>query len=486
MRKLLVHTCCAPCFSYIEKDLRGNGIINNDGILEKVDYTALWYNSNIHPKVEYERRKDTFINFCENIVKCNYDVIDEYDLNSYVKYVVENVDENKEFNVRCEYCYYMRLNKAFEYAKNNGYDIVTTTLTISPYQNHELIKKVMQKLSDKYGIEYIYTDYRDHFREGQKMAREYGLYMQKYCGCVFSFDSRKVGILMKKYSKTGIKNRRFLKVIIAIFILLIIICGSFLIYINIKNNIQYGSVDDSSSFVSDDIAKNSTPLIIDNAIVGAVYDKTWVSSERYYLNSKNKSNVDIDVYNKKGKAGDFSLTSLTKDNVTVYATTTNTNFSDEYLAVATTSDNLMKSPATKITNVTETDVNSVKNALGLYRLLNSSIKVNEVYDIALVPGEGYGRVIFATNQSSKSNGFYSAVVYVDLTGKAKLVKYSYINNSKKASDWPIYSFKFLADLNNDGTNELIIQETKEFEVRYDVLELKKDRFNEILSVSMKI
>lgn len=190
MRKLLMHACCAPCFAYIEKDLRENGLLKTNGEYEKVDYTACFYNPNIHPKVEYERRKKTFEDFCIS-QKCDFVVLDEYDLNGYVKYVVENVGEGKKYNTRCEYCYYMRLKKVFEYAKENGYNIVSTTLTISPYQQHEIIKKVGKKLEEEYGIEFVYVDYKDHFREGQKMAREYGLYMQKYCGCVFSFDSGK-------------------------------------------------------------------------------------------------------------------------------------------------------------------------------------------------------------------------------------------------------------------------------------------------------
>ena len=135
-----------------------------------------------------ERRKNAFIEFCK-LKDVKNVVIDEYSLNEYVKYVVENVGEGKKYSVRCEYCYYMRLKKVFEYAKENNFDVVSTTLTISPYQNHDLIKKVGKMLEEEYGIDFVYVDYRDHFREGQKMAREIGIYMQKYCGCVFSFDS---------------------------------------------------------------------------------------------------------------------------------------------------------------------------------------------------------------------------------------------------------------------------------------------------------
>ncbi|MEG2348567.1 MAG: epoxyqueuosine reductase QueH [Clostridia bacterium] len=190
MRKLLIHTCCAPCFTFIQDDIEKNGIINNELIREKVDMSACFYNPNIHPKVEYERRKETFISFCE-LKNVKNIVFDEYNLNDYVKYIVENVGEGKKYLVRCEYCYYMRLKKVFEYAKENNFDLVTTTLTISPYQNHKLIKSALEKLSKEFNVEYIYSDYRENFRKGQKMARELGLYMQKYCGCVFSIDDGK-------------------------------------------------------------------------------------------------------------------------------------------------------------------------------------------------------------------------------------------------------------------------------------------------------
>lgn len=190
MRKLLIHTCCAPCFSYIENELKEKGLKIADDQFEKVDFTAFWYNPNIHPKVEYERRKNTFIKFCEDH-DCKNVIVDEYSLDGYVKYVVENVGENKKYDKRCRYCYYLRLEEAFKYAKNNGFDVVTTTLTISPYQNHEFIKEVGCELAKKYEIEFKYVDYRNNYREGQKMARENELYMQKYCGCIFSIDNGK-------------------------------------------------------------------------------------------------------------------------------------------------------------------------------------------------------------------------------------------------------------------------------------------------------
>ena len=119
MRKLLMHCCCAPCFVYIENDIKINGIKNNDNVLEKVDLTAIWYNPNIHPKVEYERRKNAFIEFC-NLKNCKNVILDEYNMNRHIENVVLNVGEGKKFISRCEYCYYMRLKEVFKYASENN------------------------------------------------------------------------------------------------------------------------------------------------------------------------------------------------------------------------------------------------------------------------------------------------------------------------------------------------------------------------------
>ncbi len=191
MKKVLMHVCCAPCFIVIQEDIEKNGmLIANER--EQVELTAFWYNPNIHPKVEYGRRLESFKKFCKDRNVKNV-ICDEYDMNGFIKDVVEQTGENKRYHVRCIYCYYRRLEKAFEYAKENGYDIVSTTLTRSPFQNHDLINEVCNNLSKKYGVEYVYSDYRHTYYEGQKKARECELYMQKYCGCVFSFDSGKWG-----------------------------------------------------------------------------------------------------------------------------------------------------------------------------------------------------------------------------------------------------------------------------------------------------
>ena len=92
---------------------------------------------------------------------------------------------------RCQdYCYKIRLEQTAKYAKENGYDAFSTTLLISPYQKHEELKELGQQIAKKYGLQFLYKDFRIGFREGQAKARELGMYMQKYCGCIFSEEDR--------------------------------------------------------------------------------------------------------------------------------------------------------------------------------------------------------------------------------------------------------------------------------------------------------
>lgn len=171
--KLLLHICCAPCSIMCIKKLRE----------EDIDVTGFWYNTNIHPYMEYKARRDTLKKYSEMI---NLNVIykDEYGLREFTKNTINILDN------RCRYCYYSRLDEVARYAKENGYDAFCTSLLISPYQKHDLIKEVGKSLEKKYGIKFYYYDFRPYFKEGREEAKRLGLYMQKYCGCVFSEEMR--------------------------------------------------------------------------------------------------------------------------------------------------------------------------------------------------------------------------------------------------------------------------------------------------------
>ena len=172
--KLLMHTCCAPCSVYCIDTLRKEGI----------EPTLLWYNPNIHPYTEYVLRRDCLKEYSKKI-GVNAIFEDEYGLEPFCKEVINDV------KTRCiNYCYPIRLRHTFEYAKEHGYDTVTTTLLYSIYQKHDYIKHLMEKYSEEYGIKFLYKDFRVGYWEGHQKAHELGLYMQKYCGCIFSEEMR--------------------------------------------------------------------------------------------------------------------------------------------------------------------------------------------------------------------------------------------------------------------------------------------------------
>lgn len=168
--KLLMHTCCAPCSVYCIDSLRK----------ENIEPTVYWYNPNIHPYMEYKARRDTLKEYTKSI---NVEAIfeEEYGLDEFCKNVIGNLKN------RCQnYCYKVRLEQTAKFAKEHGFDAISTTLLVSPYQKHEILKEQGEEIAKKYGLNFLYRDFRVGFREGQNKARELGLYMQKYCGCVFS------------------------------------------------------------------------------------------------------------------------------------------------------------------------------------------------------------------------------------------------------------------------------------------------------------
>ena len=171
--KLLLHICCAPCSVACIKQLRSQGI-------EPVGY---WYNPNIHPYTEYKARKNTLIEYARSI-GLELVVEDEYGLRPFVQAVAENIAG------RCAYCYESRFERTAKYAAEHGFDGFATTLTVSPYQNHPLMFQIGQEAAARHGVEFYPYDFSPHFREGQAEARELGLYMQKYCGCIFSEEER--------------------------------------------------------------------------------------------------------------------------------------------------------------------------------------------------------------------------------------------------------------------------------------------------------
>ena len=175
--KVLLHTCCAPCAVSCVETLR----------TESLQPIIFMSNPNIHPFTEHKLRRDTLIRFCneENLPYIDNDT--DYGLEAFLErtYPIRN-----ERDKRCAECYIMRLTSAADAAKANGFDAFTTTLLISPYQNHGLLREIGEKLAADYNLTFLYRDFRPYFKKGQETARARGFYMQKYCGCIFSESER--------------------------------------------------------------------------------------------------------------------------------------------------------------------------------------------------------------------------------------------------------------------------------------------------------
>ena len=171
--KTLLHICCAPCANQPIEVLRTDGI----------EVTGFWYNPKIHPFTEYRARRNTLREYAPTI-ELPLIERDDYGLRPFVRAVAEDIAH------RCVKCYEMRLLQTAKTAKEQGFDAFTSSLFISPYQNHTLMMEVAQRAAEEFGVTFLYEDFRPLFHAGQDFAREHGFYMQKYCGCVFSEEER--------------------------------------------------------------------------------------------------------------------------------------------------------------------------------------------------------------------------------------------------------------------------------------------------------
>ena len=168
--KLLLHCCCAPCSSAVIEKLKNY-----------FDITYFYYNPNIFPEDEYLLRRDEFIKLGVKVVELKYNHNEFLD-------VVAGYENEKEGGARCRICIAERLDKTFEYAVNNNYDIVTTTLSISPHKDAEFINKLGENLEEKYGVKYLHADFKKEngYLNSINICKEKGIYRQDYCGCEFS------------------------------------------------------------------------------------------------------------------------------------------------------------------------------------------------------------------------------------------------------------------------------------------------------------
>jgi predicted adenine nucleotide alpha hydrolase (AANH) superfamily ATPase len=169
--KLLLHLCCGPCFVYPADFLKSQNIY----------FEGLFYNPNIHPIDEFNRRKENAIKASiEKDIKLHIE--NDFDQDRWENFLGDTLE-------RCQMCYDVRLFQTAKHAYNNGFDAFTTSLLVSPYQNHHLIKKLGESYASLFNIEFFYKDFREGFRQGQTQAKDMCLYRQKYCGCIKSIKS---------------------------------------------------------------------------------------------------------------------------------------------------------------------------------------------------------------------------------------------------------------------------------------------------------
>ena len=153
----------------------------------------IYYNPNIEPKAEYEKRKQEEIRFIKEYHSKNkLDLIDcDYDNNLYHD-AIKGLEHLGERSPRCHKCYYLRLDKTAEKAKELNYDYFGTTLTVSPYKDSKILNEIGSSLSAKYGIKYLYSDFKKQngYLHSIQLAKQYNLYRQDYCGCIYSKEER--------------------------------------------------------------------------------------------------------------------------------------------------------------------------------------------------------------------------------------------------------------------------------------------------------
>lgn len=175
---LLLHSCCGPCSSYVIEYLT-----------KYFNITILYYNPNISPQEEYEKRKEEQIKLINIIPKTNkVNIIDcDYDNDKYEK-IIKGLEKEPERGKRCTKCFNLRLEKTAEIASKNNYDYFGTTLTVSPYKNAKLLNEIGAELEKKYKIKYLYSDFKkkNGYKRSIELSNKYKLYRQNYCGCIYS------------------------------------------------------------------------------------------------------------------------------------------------------------------------------------------------------------------------------------------------------------------------------------------------------------
>ena len=170
--KLMLHSCCGPCSSYV------------------LEYLSRYYNPNIFPPDEYQKRLKNQLDLIEKsgwakFMPCEYNH-DEF------LFAARGLEGEKEGGERCTECFRLRLQKTAELAKKGGYDYFATTLSVSPHKNAQLLGILGEKIGEEYGIKHLPSDFkkREGYKRSIELAKKFDLYRQDYCGCEFSIREK--------------------------------------------------------------------------------------------------------------------------------------------------------------------------------------------------------------------------------------------------------------------------------------------------------
>ena len=178
MPSILLHSCCVPCSAHVINEL-----------IKKYDVTLFYFNPNIFPEGEYQKRLQELRKYLQKI---KLDLIQgKYDHQAWLE-KIKGYENEPERGRRCEICYRVRLEKTALEAKKLGFDIFCSTLSISPHKDAQMINKIGQELSKEYNVPYLASDWKKQngFKKSCDISREEGFYRQSYCGCEFSIRER--------------------------------------------------------------------------------------------------------------------------------------------------------------------------------------------------------------------------------------------------------------------------------------------------------
>ena len=179
--KLLLHSCCGPCSSYVITYLK-----------DYFDINVFYYNPNSEPQNEYEKRRNEQIRLINMMNIPSLSILDnEYENEEYRK-LINGYEDEPEGGSRCHICYELRLRKTCEVAKKLGFNYFGTTLTVSPYKNANVLNEIGVSLGKEYKIKWLYSDFKkkDGYKKSIELSKKYELYRQEYCGCLFSQSNK--------------------------------------------------------------------------------------------------------------------------------------------------------------------------------------------------------------------------------------------------------------------------------------------------------